>query len=139
MRQRSSLSDSLCDRGHEIIPKGIFRDRSNDHQKPRKKIKSLMPVELIDQLLAQVQNKDAESILGEAGLAGQLKKLLAERMLTSRFTPPVPCATMDGALRLRSLPRHVSGRPVRLGRARRPEQNTRAGSPPHRKWRKSYS
>lgn len=27
------------------------------------------PVELIDQLLATVQNKDAESILGESGLA----------------------------------------------------------------------
>lgn len=43
------------------------------------------PVELIDQLLAQVQNKDAESILGEAGLAGQLKKMLAERMLTAEL------------------------------------------------------
>ena len=40
--------------------------------------KHLIPVELIDQLLAQVQNKAAESILGEAGLAGQLKKLLAQ-------------------------------------------------------------
>ncbi len=43
------------------------------------------PVELIDQLLAQVQHKDAESILGEAGLAGQLKKMLAERMLTAEL------------------------------------------------------
>lgn len=34
----------------------------------------LLPDELIDQLLAQVQNKDAESILGEPGLAGLLKK-----------------------------------------------------------------
>ncbi len=40
--------------------------------------KHLIPVKLIDQLLAQVQNKAAESILGEAGLAGQLKKLLAQ-------------------------------------------------------------
>ncbi len=55
-------------------------------KKPRKqKAPSLIPVELIDQLLAQVQNKDAESILGEAGLAGQLKKLLAERMLTAEL------------------------------------------------------
>ncbi len=55
-------------------------------KKPRKKKEpSLIPVELIDQLLAQVQNKDAESILGEAGLAGQLKKMLAERMLTAEL------------------------------------------------------
>jgi putative transposase len=40
---------------------------------------------LIDQLLAQVQNKDAESILGESGLAGQLKKQLAERMLAAEL------------------------------------------------------
>ena len=51
-------------------------------KKPRKKKEPpLFPVELIDQLLAQVQNKDAESILGESGLAGQLKKLLAEAHL----------------------------------------------------------
>lgn len=41
--------------------------------------------ELIDQLLAQVQNKDAQSILGESGLAGQLKKRLAERMLAAEL------------------------------------------------------
>ncbi|MGF6447588.1 hypothetical protein QF002_008464 [Paraburkholderia youngii] len=40
----------------------------------------LFPDELIDQLLAQVQSKDAESILGESGLAGQLKKQLFERV-----------------------------------------------------------
>ena len=55
-------------------------------KKPRKqKAPSLIPVELIDQLLAQVQNKDAESILGEAGLAGQHRKLLASRMLTAEL------------------------------------------------------
>jgi putative transposase len=36
-------------------------------------------------LLAQVENKDAESILGESGLAGQLKKMLAERMLSAEL------------------------------------------------------
>ncbi len=36
---------------------------------------------MIDHLLAQVENKNAESILGESGLAGQLNKMLAERML----------------------------------------------------------
>ena len=41
------------------------------------KAPKLFPDELIDQLLAQIQNKDAESVLGESGLAGQLKKQLA--------------------------------------------------------------
>jgi hypothetical protein len=56
-------------------------------KKPKKqKAPTLFPVELIDQLLATVQNKDAESILGESGLAGQLKKMLAERMLAAELT-----------------------------------------------------
>jgi transposase-like protein len=55
-------------------------------KKPKKpKAPKLFPDELIDQLLAQVQNKDAESILGESGLAGQLKKQLAERMLAAEL------------------------------------------------------
>ncbi len=37
--------------------------------------------EQIVPLLSQVKNKDAESRLGESGLAGPLKKRLAERML----------------------------------------------------------
>ncbi len=66
-------------------------------KKPRKqKAPSLIPVELIDQLLAQVQNKDAESILGEAGLAGQLKKQLAERMLTAELSHPLANETESG-------------------------------------------
>ncbi|MGF6408591.1 Transposase, Mutator family [Paraburkholderia tuberum] len=55
--------------------------KSNNLKAPK-----LFPDELIDQLLAQVQNKDAESILGESGLAGQLKKSLAERMLAAELT-----------------------------------------------------
>jgi transposase-like protein len=56
-------------------------------KKPKKqKAAPPFPVELIDQLLASVQNKDAESILGESGLAGQLKKMLAERMLAAELT-----------------------------------------------------
>lgn len=56
-------------------------------KKPKKqKAAYPFPVELIDQLLAQVQNKDAESILGESGLAGQLKKMLAERMLAAELS-----------------------------------------------------
>ncbi|ONY63585.1 IS256 family transposase, partial [Burkholderia cenocepacia] len=50
------------------------------------KAPKLFPDELIDQLLAQVQSKDAESILGESGLAGQLKKQLAERMLAAELS-----------------------------------------------------
>ncbi|CDG82204.1 hypothetical protein [Janthinobacterium agaricidamnosum] len=37
-------------------------------------------------MLAQVQNKNAESTLGESGLAGQFKKMLAERMLAAELT-----------------------------------------------------
>jgi putative transposase len=55
-------------------------------KKPKKqKTAYPFPVELIDQLLAQVENKDAESILGESGLAGQLKKMLAERTLSAEL------------------------------------------------------
>jgi transposase-like protein len=58
-----------------------------DHKKPKEqKAAYPLPVELIDQLLAQVENKDAESILGESGLARQLKKMLAERMLTAELS-----------------------------------------------------
>ncbi|GGY09245.1 hypothetical protein GCM10007386_44550 [Pseudoduganella dura] len=32
-------------------------------------------------MLARVENKDAESTLSESGLAGRLKKMLAEHML----------------------------------------------------------
>src|SRR5260363_332395 len=42
--------------------------------------------ERIDPLLSQVQSKDAESLLGETGLAGQLKKRLAERMLEAELS-----------------------------------------------------
>ncbi|WP_338861704.1 transposase [Mycetohabitans rhizoxinica] len=50
------------------------------------KAPKLFPDELIDQLLVQVQSKDAESILDESGLAGQLKKQLAQRMLAAELT-----------------------------------------------------
>ncbi|GGC25658.1 hypothetical protein GCM10011572_53790 [Pseudoduganella buxea] len=56
-------------------------------KKPKKHKRAYpFPAELIDQLLAQVENKDAEAILGENGLAGQLKKMLAERMLTAELS-----------------------------------------------------
>jgi putative transposase len=52
----------------------------------KRKAKGPLPDELIDQLLAQLKGKDAESVLGESGLAGQLKKQLAERMLAAELT-----------------------------------------------------
>jgi len=56
-------------------------------KKPKKqKAAYPLPVKLIDQLLVQVENKDAESILGENGLAGQLKKMLAEHMLSAELS-----------------------------------------------------
>ncbi|MBX3673528.1 MAG: IS256 family transposase [Burkholderiales bacterium] len=56
-------------------------------KKPRRrKPKGPFSDELIDQLLAHVKGKDAESLLGESGLVGQLKKQLAERMLAAELT-----------------------------------------------------
>ncbi len=54
--------------------------------KPRQR-KSKGPVsdDLLDQLLSQVRGHDAESLLGESGLVGQLKKQLAERMLSAEL------------------------------------------------------
>jgi putative transposase len=60
------------------------------------KAAKLFPDELIDQLLAQVQNKDAESVLGESGLAGQLKKQLVERMLTAELAHHLDTETRQG-------------------------------------------
>src|SRR5260363_455981 len=51
--------------------------------------------ERIDPLLSQVQSKDAESLLGETGLAGQLQKRLAERRLEAELNPP-PWADRGG-------------------------------------------
>ena len=68
-------------------------------RKTKAKASKLFPDELIDQLLSQVQNKDAESILGESGLAGQLKKQLAERMLAAER----PHLTTEAPVRRRSL------------------------------------
>lgn len=56
-------------------------------KKPRKrKPKGPFSDELLDQLLAHVKGKDAESLLGESGLVGRLKKQLAERMLAGELT-----------------------------------------------------
>ena len=66
-------------------------------RKTKAKAAKLFPDELIDQLLIQVQNKDAESILGESGLAGQLKKRLAERMLAAELNHHLTAEAMQQA------------------------------------------
>ena len=57
----------------------------NDTMKKARKRKPQGPFsdELLDQLLARISGKDAESPLGESGLIGQMKKQLAERMLAA--------------------------------------------------------
>jgi len=79
-------------------------------RKTKAKAPKLFPDELIDQLLAQVQDKDAGSILGESGLAGQLKKQLAERMLAAELNHHLttevaqqPATTATAPVRRRSL------------------------------------
>ena len=56
-------------------------DNSKPYKPRPRKSKGPFSDDLLDQLLAQVQGRDAESLLGESGLVGQLKKQLAERML----------------------------------------------------------
>ena len=41
--------------------------------------------ELLDQILSQLKGNDAESLLGQTGLVAQLKKQLAERMLSAEL------------------------------------------------------
>ena len=41
--------------------------------------------ELLDQILSQLKGHDAESLLGQSGLVAQLKKQLAERMLSAEL------------------------------------------------------
>jgi len=75
-------------------------------KKPRRrKPKGPFSDELIDQLLAQVKGKDAESLLGESGLVGQLKKQLAERMLAAELTHHLNAEAADAA----SAPNHRNG------------------------------
>jgi putative transposase len=51
-----------------------------------RKAKGPFSEELIDELLSQAQGKDARSLLGESGIVGQLKKQLAERMLSAELS-----------------------------------------------------
>jgi transposase-like protein len=67
-------------------------------KKPRKrKPKGPFSDELLDQLLTHVKGKDAESLLGESGLVGQLKKQLAERMLAGELTQHLRSEAAAGA------------------------------------------
>ena len=55
-------------------------------KKTRKlKTKGAFSDELLDELLSHIEGTDAESLLGESGLVGQLKKQLAERMLSAEL------------------------------------------------------
>jgi putative transposase len=60
------------------------------------KAPKLFMAELIDQLLAQIQHEDAESILGESGPAGQINKQLAERVLAAELTHHLSTETRQG-------------------------------------------
>lgn len=56
-------------------------------KKPRKRReKGPFSDELLDQLLSHLKGHDAESLLGQTGLVGQLKKQLMERMLAAELT-----------------------------------------------------
>ena len=61
---------------------------TDDTKKPtrKRKAKGPLPDELVDQLLAELKGKDAETVLGTSGLAGRLKKQLAERMLAAELS-----------------------------------------------------
>src|SRR5260363_204617 len=56
---------------------------------PRTQSNKIFSDERIDPLLSQVQSKAAESLLGETGLAGLLKKRLVERRLEAELNPPL--------------------------------------------------
>jgi len=63
------------------MAKAIVTNKSRKQKAPK-----LFPDKLIDELLAQTQNQDADSVLGESGPAWQLKTQLAERMLEAELT-----------------------------------------------------
>src|SRR5580765_3484164 len=51
----------------------------------QRKVKGPFSDELLDDILSQLHGKDAESLLGQCGLVEQLKKQLAERMLSAEL------------------------------------------------------
>src|SRR5260364_331477 len=73
--------------GHEMmIQKRSAHDRNEEAHNGKKYPDKIFPDERINPLLSQVQSKETESLLGESGLAGQLKKRLAERMLEAELS-----------------------------------------------------
>lgn len=62
------MTDSASKKPRQRKPKGPFSD------------------ELLDQLLSHLKGHDAESLLGQSGVVGQLKKQLMERMLAGELT-----------------------------------------------------
>ena len=67
-------------------------------KKPRKrKEKGPFSDELLDQLLSHLKGHDAESLLGQSGLVGQLKKQLMERMLAGELTQHLRSEAQAGA------------------------------------------
>lgn len=67
-------------------------------KKPRRrKPKGPFSDELLDELLKHVKGRDAESLLGESGLVGQLKKQLAERMLAGELTQHLRTEAANGS------------------------------------------
>lgn len=80
-----------------MIKRGIFHDYSDAIQETQDtEVTKTFPDELIDQLLSQIEHKDAESILGESGLAGLLKKQLAERMLSAELSHHLAVESDEG-------------------------------------------
>src|SRR6478736_2627200 len=67
-------------------------------KKPRKRReKGPFSDELLDQLLSHLKGYDAESLLGQSGLVGQLKKQLMERMLAGELTQHLRSEAEAGA------------------------------------------
>jgi transposase-like protein len=60
-------------------------NNTNAYKPRQRKSKGPFSDDLLDQLLTQVNGQDADSLLGESGLIGQLKKQLAERMLSAEL------------------------------------------------------
>ena len=52
----------------------------------KRKVAGPFSDEMLDQMLAQCAGSDAENLLGESGLIGQLKKQLAQRMLAAELS-----------------------------------------------------
>src|SRR5260364_269735 len=73
--------------GHEMmIQKWSAHDRNEEAHNGKKYPDKIFSDERITPLLSQVQSKETESLLGESGLASQLKKRLAERMLEAELS-----------------------------------------------------